>query len=442
VIGWQIFPTVLAAALIAAPAAATSPQAGRTSAAASPAEMFGLAERLVDRGRYDEAKRILRLLESNPNRDVQNEARFRRATLLIKEKRPGDAAVLLRRIVDDRPDAAPARLHLASALQAMGDERAASRELRALRSGDLPPTVAKFVDRLSASLQSHKPFGLQVELSAAPDSNINRATRSDTLGTVIGDFDLSDEAKAKSGIGIAFRGMSYARASLSEGVTIEARSSVEANLYRQSEFNDIAFDLSLGPKFRLGPSNVRLEAGATQQWYGMRSYQRVLRLGAGASIAVDPVSRAQVDLTARKVDNRLNDLQDGKGIGLRLRYERALSPSLLIAGAIAADRFSASDDAYSTRSWQAGVSAYRDIGRTTLSLGVDVGGVKADERLALLPFARRDRLTRLQLGFVNRGLSVGGFAPMTRLVIERNKSSVEFYDFARRRLEFGITGAF
>jgi len=442
VIGWQIFPTVLAAALIAAPAAATSPQAGRTSAAASPAEMFGLAERLVDRGRYDEAKRILRLLESNPNRDVQNEARFRRATLLIKEKRPGDAAVLLRRIVDDRPDAAPARLHLASALQAMGDERAASRELRALRSGDLPPTVAKFVDRLSASLQSHKPFGLQVELSAAPDSNINRATRSDTLGTVIGDFDLSDEAKAKSGIGIAFRGMSHARASLSEGVMIEARSSLEANLYRHSEFNDIAFDLSLGPKFRLGPSNVRLEAGATQQWYGMRSYQRVLRLGAGASIAVDPVSRAQVDLTARQVDNRLNDLQDGKGIGLRVRYERALSPSLLIAGAIAADRFSASDDAYSTRSWQAGVSAYRDIGRTTLSLGVDVGGVKADERLALLPFARRDRLTRLQFGLVNRGLSVGGFAPMTRLVIERNKSSVEFYDFARRRLEFGITGAF
>src|SRR5687768_12642025 len=99
--------------------------------------MFGVAGLLISQGRYEEAKRILRLLESNPNRDVQNEARFRRATVLIKEKRPAEAAVLLRRIVDDRPDAAPARLHLASALQAMGDERAASRELRALRSGDL-----------------------------------------------------------------------------------------------------------------------------------------------------------------------------------------------------------------------------------------------------------------------------------------------------------------
>ena len=89
-IGRPIFPTILAAVLIAAPAAAAaaSQEAGRISAAASPAEMFGVAGRLISQGRYEEAKRILRLLESNPNRDVQNEARFRRATLLIKEKRP------------------------------------------------------------------------------------------------------------------------------------------------------------------------------------------------------------------------------------------------------------------------------------------------------------------------------------------------------------------
>jgi hypothetical protein len=443
VIGRPIFQTILAAVLIAIPAAAAASQeTGRISGAASTAEMFDLAARLISQGRYEEAKRILRLLESNPNRDVQNEARFRRATLLSMEKRPGEAAVLLRRIVDDRPDAAPARLHLASALQALGDERAASRELRALRSGDLPPTVAKFVDRLSASLQSNKTFGLQVELSAAPDTNINRATRSDTLGTVLGEFDLNDEAQAKSGFGFAFRGMSHARASLSERLMIEARSSLEANLYRQREFNDVALDLSLGPKLRLGPSSTRLEIGATQQWYGMRAYQRALRLGLGASVAVDPVSKAQFDLTARKVDHRWNDLQDGTGLGLRVRYERALSPSLLIATSLAADRFVAREDAYSTRSWQVGLSAYRDVGRMTISLGVDVGRLKADERLALLPFAREDRLTRLQLGFVNRALSIAGFAPMTRLVIERNKSSVEFYDYQRRRMEFGVTRAF
>ena len=175
---------------------------------------------------------------------------------------------------------------------------------------------------------------------------------------------------------------------------------------------------------------------------GMRSYQRALRVGSSASIAIDPVSRVQVNLSARQVVNRLNDLQDGRGIGLRVQYERALTPSTLVVGSIGGDQFKARDDAYSTKTWQVGLAAYRDIGRTTLSVGVEYGSLQADERLSLLPFARQDRRSRFQLGLVNRSLSVAGFAPMTRLVIERNKSTVEFYDYERRRMEFGITRAF
>jgi hypothetical protein len=78
----------------------------------------------------------------------------------------------------------------------------------------------------------------------------------------------------------------------------------------------------------------------------------------------------------------------------------------------------------------------------TLSAGVDVGRLKADDRLALLPRARADRLMRLSFGAVVRRFTVAGFAPVTRLVIERNRSTVEFYDFKRVRTEFGISRAF
>lgn len=59
-----------------------------------------------------------------------------------------------------------------------------------------------------------------------------------------------------------------------------------------------------------------------------------------------------------------------------------------------------------------------------------------------LPAARADRLTRFPVGAVFRQLTVAGFAPMTRLVIERNRSTIEFYDFKRTRTEFGISRAF
>jgi hypothetical protein len=404
--------------------------------------MFKLAAQLERQGDSKRASALLTLLANDPNPDVRNEARYRLALLLEAGGRNQDAALLLRQILDAKPDAASTRLKLATLLQKLGDNGAALRELRALRTIDIPPTVARFVDRLSASLQASKPLGFQVEFALAPDTNINRATRSDTLGTVLGDFTLDDESKAKSGIGAAVRGMAQARKRLTDGLSIVARASGDASLYRDKEFNDISLDLSVGPEFKLGKTRFSVEAGAVQQWYGMRPYQRGGRIAGSATRPVGPTSQVRIDAGFRTVNNRLNNLQDGYGLSARIRYERALSPTTLISTSIGVDRFKATDDAYSTRYLGGSVTAYREIGRMTVSAGVEFGILKADERLLLLPEAREDRLIRLQLGSVFRQLTVGGFAPMTRFVVERNKSRVEYYDYTRRRMEFGVVRAF
>ena len=84
----------------------------------------------------------------------------------------------------------------------------------------------------------------------------------------------------------------------------------------------------------------------------------------------------------------------------------------------------------------------RDIDRATLTAEAEYGRLQADDRLALLPEARSDRYSRLAIGASFRQLTFGGFAPFTRLVIERNRSTVEFYDYRRRRSEVGISRAF
>ena len=429
---------------------ALTPIAMQTAVAAAPpstvqltaAQLLGLIDRLIQSGRHEEARPILFLLAEDPNPDVRNEARYRQALLLEARGQDRDAAVLFRRILDDKPDAAPVRLKLAAALQKMGDENAALRELRALQTIDLPPTVARFVDRLSASLQASKPFGIQVEFALAPDSNVNRATRSETLGTVIGDFSLDEDSQAKSGMGAALRGFAHARLPVSENFNLAARAGFEGNIYRDNDFNDISLDLSAGPELRLGRTRFTAEAGLVQHWYGMDPYERILRVAASAVRPVDSVSQLRLDASMRWTNNRLNDLQDGKGYSPRLRYERALSPSMLVSASLGFDRFKARDDAYSTRNWAGGLTAYREMGRMTLSAGAELGRLKADERLLLLPEARKDRLTRFHIGAVWRQFTLAGFAPMTRLVVERNRSTVEFYDYKRVRTEFGISRAF
>ena len=424
---------------ISAPADATTAR-GPATVRATAAQMLRLAEQLLRRGRSNEAQTVLELLTRDPDSNMRNEARYKLADLQASDGKLSAAAVLLRQILDERPDAAPARLQLAAILGKMGDEDSALRQLRALRSGDLSPQVARFVDRLAASLQANKPLGFQLELALAPDTNVNRATRSDTLGTVFGDFVIDEHVK--SGVGAAVRGLVQTRLPLSDGLQLAARAASDVNIYRESDFNDITLDFAAGPDYRVGQLRMTAEVGGGQQWYGMKPYQRTVRLAGSVSRPLGAVSQVRLDIAGRLTDNKFNDLQDGHGIGARLQYERAISPELLLSLSAGADRFKAMDDAYSTKIASFGLNAYRDLGRMTLTAGVELGWLKADERLQLLPEARADRITRVSFGAVFRRLTFAGFAPMTRVLIERNKSNVEFYDYKRIRTEIGISRAF
>ena len=423
-------------------AAAASDASARTVRLGSAADVMALAEQALGKGDARAAELAFQAMLDDPRPAVRAEARFRLAKMLAAAGRTSEAAVLLRRVVDEHPAAAPARLELAALLSKMGHQDSALRELRALRTAALPPSIARFVDRWSASLQASKPSGIQVELALAPDSNINRATASDTLGTVFGDFTVDEDSKRKSGFGLAARASAHRRFALGGDFNLIARAVTDMNLYRHKDFNDIAAEISVGPEFKLFGTRFTAEAGFGQRWYGMEPFHNQWRLSASATRPIGTVSQLRLDASYRSTNYKLNDLQDGSGLSAALRFERALSPSTSIAAFVLRDRFKARDDAYSTKSWSAGLTAYRDVGRMTLSLGGEIGRLSADERLILLPEERDDKYSRCTFGAVFRQFTVAGFAPMTRLIVERNKSTVEFYDFKRTRTEIGISRAF
>jgi hypothetical protein len=423
----------------APPAAAPEQRTMRLTAA----QMFRLAEEMLARGSRDEAAAMLDLLARNPDSNVRNEARFRHSKLLISEGREPAAALLLRRILDDRPDAVPVRLALVQLLDRMGDKEAAWREMRAVRASGLPPAVARLIDRYSEALRAARPAGASFEIALAPDSNINRATRSDTLGTIFGDFDIDKDGKAKSGTGLSLRTQAYRRFALGSGDhSLLVRASGFADLYREMDFNDIAADLAAGPELRFGRNQINVELGATQRWFGQKPFMRSARVAATVSHPMGSRTLVRLSGSAALIDNQLNDLQDGKSYSGQVAVERALSPTTGVAASLGLDRQALKEPGYATRGWRAGLSAWRDLGRVTLTAGVELGRLKADERLMLFPERRSDRYSRLTLAATFRQLSIGGFAPVARFSIERNRSSVEFYDYRRTRSEVGIVRAF
>ena len=436
----------LAVAIAACPtgnaASASGIAAPARTVRAAAGDLFRMADEFARRGQHRRAESIYKALAADPRPDVRIEARFRHSRLLQARGQYARAALLLRQILDDKPDATTVRLELAQLLDRMGDKEAALREVRAAQSAGLPDAVARLVDRYSEALRAARPMGASFQVAIAPDNNINRSTRSDTLGTVIGDFDIDEDSKAKSGVGVSLSGQAYRRLALGNDLSLLGRAGGLADLYRTSRFNDVALDLAVGPELTAGRDRFALEAGVTQRWFGQERLARSVRLGASWTKAIGRRSQLRLGAETASIDHRLNDLQDGRSYAGHASFEHALSPSTGVALTLGADRQALADPGYSTRSWRAGLLGWRNLGRTTVTAEVQVGRLRADERLSLFPDKRRERSTRIRLGATFRQLTVGGFAPTARLVIERNQSSIEFYDYTRRRTEFGVVRAF
>lgn len=409
----------------------------------SAAEMFVFADAARDAGDHATAESAYRALAANPDLELRTEARFRLALMLAdKQGKVREAAVELRKILDEKPDAARVRLELARMHALLGNAGAATRELRAAQATGLPPEVEQMVRFYASALAARKPFGGSLEVALAPDSNINRATKSDTLGTVIGDFTLDDAAKARSGIGLSLRGQTYLRLPLSPKINLLTQLSGSADVYRDAQFDDFILAVQSGPEIVSGADRITISAGPAWRWYGTDPYSMTW---SGSAAWQHPLSkRAQLRLSGgiARVNNRRNDLQDATVWSLSAGIDRAFSARFGGGAQLIANREAARDPGWSTAS--GGISAYlfREFGQATAVVSLGYTHLEADDRLALYPARRVDDRLSASLSATFRQFHIGTLAPLARVKWERNWSSLELYDYDRVAAEVGLTTAF
>lgn len=409
----------------------------------SAAQLFAFADAARDRGDFELAEAAYRALEQDPNLELRTEGRFRLARMYSDLMgRHRDAAVLLRRILDDKPDAAGVRLELARVQALMGNLSEARRELRAAEASGLPPEVEQQVRFFANALSARKRLGGGLEVALAPSTNINRATSSDTLGTIIGDFTLSEDAQAQSGLGVSLQGQAFYRLPVSTTADVLLRGSSAADLYAKSEFDDIAASVQLGPQWRWGRDRFSLSGAATWRWYGLDPYSLSWGMTGNWQHPFNGRTQLRLDGSVLREDNRRNDLEDGERYTLAAGIDHAFSARAGGGFQVNGSRNTARDPGYANASGGATAYFYRELGRTTAVVNLGYRHLEADARLFLYPRRRIDDYVSIGLSGTFRALTVGTFAPLARVKYEHNWSSVEIYGFDRVTGEVGIVAAF
>lgn len=403
------------------------------------AQLFQFADGLSKSGQFAFAEKAYRLLAQNPEAELRREARFRLAMMMAHaQHRYREAALELRLILDEKPDAAGVRLELARIEAMDGQINAATRDLRAAQAGRLPVDVERMLRFYEQVLTAQQPYGGSLEVSLVPDSNVNRATSAGTLGTVLGDFALDDRAKAHSGLGLGLRGQFYMRQRLRSGLYVVERLSGSADLYRQTAYQDVVVAPAVGPELVRGQHRIMLAAGPLWRWHGGQLYTSGGQGSMAWSLPVNRLTRGRLEAGLTATTNHFNAAENGHTISVSASLDHAFSPATGGWVRLYANRITARDTAFANAGAGGVASLWADVGHTTLVVSANGGFLEADARFTLFPERRRDTSAGASFAASFRSLGWHGFVPLLRVRYERNWSSVGIWDYSRFSGEVGI----
>jgi tetratricopeptide (TPR) repeat protein len=405
-------------------------------------DLFNLADKACAAGRLDDAGVLYDALIRDPDREVRAEARFRKGMMLANTRRFKDAALEFRALLDEKPVASGVRLELARMLAAIGDERAARRELRQAEATGLPADVAITVGQFAQALRSAKRSGVSVEIAMAPDSNVNRATQSRTVDTVIAPLTLSDDAREKSGLGLKLATQAFVKIGLAPGLALVPRASGAASIYRSTTFDDISASALVGLEWQRGTDRWSPAIGQSWRWYGGKQYARTMTTAVDWLHPIGSRSQILANVSVGSARYQRNALQNSLLIDAYLTYERAFSGRMGASATLSFTRQTARDPGYATTSNGISATGWKEQGRSTFFLRLGVHHLESDGRLFLFLDRRREWLWTASTGATLRRFAVKGFAPFIKVEYDHNISTVQLYAYRRFAGEVGAARAF
>ena len=431
----------LAALALAAQPATGACAAQKGCIELSAAQLFDLADQMYTRGDRALAAEILRSLTRDKHPELRAEARFRLAAVLESMGDLEGAATALRQLLAEQPNANRARLELARILARMGKSGPAKSELAKAEKIGLPPEVEQNVRHFAASLLATKRRGLTLELTAGPDTNINRSTSSLFVDTIIAPFQLDPDARQQPGEGFSASARAYSLDALG-GLQILSNAALRADLYDKGRFNDVQLGLDSGPEVKLGELTVRPAAVFERRWFGNRPYSR--GIGGQLDVTVQVRSDAQLSLSASSVSQAIvpNRDQDGWRTSAGADLVKSLSANLLARFSLRYGRLDARAQPESLRQLGGGILLAREAEAVTVFGEIDYMRTHGIEPQFLFGKTRRDHRWDSIFGIILNQAKIKGFAPLMRITHSSSSANISLFEFRRTRIDFGVTRSF
>ncbi|MDB5580036.1 MAG: hypothetical protein JWR80_5212 [Bradyrhizobium sp.] len=399
------------------------------------------AEQMIAAGHLTDARARLEQLEKQRPRDMQTQ--FLLALLDRQEKDYESAIRRFHRILVDEPTAVRVRLELGRTFFESGDYANAERQFRFARAGKLPPAVLRNVDNYLFAIRGRKTFTFGFSLAIAPDTNLNAGPATDTVSLYGLPFQLSQNAKANSGVGLVVDGSAEWAPRLSKTMKFRIGTQLHRAQYRVTDFDDMTLGFYAGPRVNLRRWEFNLLGNVARRWYGDHVYTNMAGGSADTTYFLNRRVGIGVGLNLFHLQYVANPDQSGYGGNVAFNLFYTPTPASFVRATVQVGQLDARLPAYANHSYQLGIIYVREIaGGITIGLSPTYTRIGYDAPLAAFNATRIDHQYSGQITLLSRRIDIHGLTPRLAYTYTRNDSSISLYRFSRSRVEIGVTSAF
>ncbi|HET7817087.1 MAG TPA: surface lipoprotein assembly modifier [Sphingomicrobium sp.] len=420
---------------------AATPAGGAVAQPPGYGESIAAAKGLMLAGRRDEARTLLQQLATRyPD---SNDVQFLLGLLALDAAEHDRAIAHFRSILVRSPDAVRVRLELGRAFFLKRDYENAFRQFQFARAGNLPAGVGASIDRFVAAIRQQKDWSYSFSIALAPDSNINNGTSTgETL--IFGlPFELSEDSRQRSGIGLAVDASAEFAPRVGERTRLRVGAAVQRREHKGEDFDDMTLAVHAGPRIVAGRWDLSLLGSGFRRSFGGRTLSQGLGARGEATRHIGPRSAASFGLSAHRLRYPDYRFQDGWALSASAGALTALTPASTLSARASVSRKSAR--LAELASWSGSLAAgyYRDLpGGFSLYAEPSFGIARYDAEDPFFFTRRKDKSLELRLALLNRRIVLSRFTPRIGLTLARRDSNIDIYDFSQRRVEVGLTSAF
>ena len=310
-------------------------------------------------------------------------------------------------------------------------------------AGDPPPAVLANIKHYMAAIREAKSVSYNFGIAVAPDTNLNTGSSAREV-TLFGlPFDLSDDARRRSGVGLALEAGGEWAPAIGTGKRLRIGVSGQRREYSGSGFDDMTAAAYAGPRLVSGKLDLSLLGTGYKRWYGARPYNWAMGGRAEATYYLTPRLAISGAASAQRLRFRSARARDGRLVSLSggAFYALTSSSGITVKGGVS--RQTARIGPYSNWSGFAAAGYFRDL-PIGFSVYVEPSFSLARYDEALLGFGRRrsDRTQSVLMTVLNRHIVLSRFTPRISYTWTRQDSSIALYQFTKNRIEIGLATVF